>query len=128
MTPRFSAVFFGDKAPPCRRVVTVVSLALAGAAAVLWSMPDPLTARAGALAVFCLTLWLGETVRPWVPTLLLLLLTPLFLGGLKPGFGWLPWAWFALGALGTLVQMRWTGGDKGRVVKANKKKGLPKEE
>lgn len=45
-----------------------------------------------------------------------------------PGFGWLPWAWFALGAFGTLVQMRWTGGDKGRVVKSNKKKGLPKEE
>jgi hypothetical protein len=45
-----------------------------------------------------------------------------------PGLAWLPWAWFALGAFGTLVQMRWTGGDKGRVVKANKKKGLPKEE
>lgn len=44
-----------------------------------------------------------------------------------PGLSWLPWAWFALGAFGTLVQMRWTGGDKGRVVKPNKRKGLPKE-
>jgi hypothetical protein len=44
-----------------------------------------------------------------------------------PGQWWLPWAWFGLGALGTLIQMRWTGGDKGRVVKPNKKKGLPKE-
>ena len=32
-----------------------------------------------------------------------------------PGQAWLPWAWLALGALGTLVQMRWTGGDRGRV-------------
>ncbi len=44
-----------------------------------------------------------------------------------PGLSWLPWAWFALGAFGTLVQMLWTGGDRGRVVKTNKKKGLPKE-
>ena len=40
----------------------------------------------------------------------------------RPGAGWLPWAWLALGAFGTLVQMRWTGGERGRVVKANKKK------
>jgi len=45
-----------------------------------------------------------------------------------PGLSWLPWAWFALGAVGTLVQMMWTGGDRGRVVKTNKKKGLPKSE
>jgi hypothetical protein len=39
---------------------------------------------------------------------------------------WLPWAWVALGAFGTLIQMRWTGGDRGRIGKAaakpNKKK------
>src|SRR4030095_9700973 len=41
-----------------------------------------------------------------------------------PGMRWLPWAWVALGALGALVQMRWTGGDRGRIGKAkpNKKK------
>jgi len=42
-----------------------------------------------------------------------------------PGMRWLPWAWFALGVFGTLVQGRWTGGDRGRVgkaAKANKKK------
>jgi len=44
-----------------------------------------------------------------------------------PGLAWVPWAWLVLGALGSLVQMRWTGADKGRVVKPNKKKGLPKE-
>ena len=90
MTPGISAVFSGDRPPPRRRVVTVVSLALAGAAAVLWAMPDPLTGRAGALAVLCLALWLGEIVRPWVPTVLLLLLTPPGLGGFKAGFGWVP--------------------------------------
>lgn len=43
-----------------------------------------------------------------------------------PGMRWLPWTWFIIGAFGTLVQMRWTGGDRGRVGKANKKK-VPKE-
>jgi len=46
-----------------------------------------------------------------------------------PGMGWMPWAWIALGAFGTLVQMRWTGGDRGRIgKKSNRKKGLPKDE
>ncbi|OFW45627.1 MAG: hypothetical protein A3J29_05610 [Acidobacteria bacterium RIFCSPLOWO2_12_FULL_67_14b] len=45
-----------------------------------------------------------------------------------PGLSWLPWAWLALGAFGTLVQMRWTGGERGRVVKSNKKKAPKAEE
>ena len=45
-----------------------------------------------------------------------------------PGLGWLPWTWFALGAFGTLVQMRWTGGDRGRVGKKPNQKKLPKQE
>jgi hypothetical protein len=36
-----------------------------------------------------------------------------------PGMRWLPWAWFAVGAFGALVQMRWTGGERGRVGKPN---------
>lgn len=32
-----------------------------------------------------------------------------------PGQAWLPWVWLGLGAMGTLVQMYWTGGDRGRV-------------
>lgn len=40
---------------------------------------------------------------------------------------WLPWAWVALGAFGTLVQMRWTGGERGRVVKPNKKREPKKD-
>ena len=39
-----------------------------------------------------------------------------------PGQKWVLAAWLILGAAGTLVQMRWTGGDRGRVVKPNKKK------
>src|SRR5918993_1496131 len=39
-----------------------------------------------------------------------------------PDTAWLPWAWVALGAFGTLVQMRWTGGERGRGVEPNKKK------
>ena len=27
----------------------------------------------------------------------------------------MPWAFIAIGAVGTLVQMYWTGGDKGRI-------------
>jgi hypothetical protein len=50
--------------------------------------------------------------NPWV----IYPLTP------RPELEWLPWAWVALGAFGTLVQMRWTGGERGRVVKPNKKK------
>jgi len=45
----------------------------------------------------------------------------------RPELAWLPWAWVALGAFGTLVQMRWTGGERGRVVKPNKKKEPKKE-
>jgi MFS family permease len=48
-----------------------------------------------------------------------------------PGMRWVPWAWILIGAFGTLVQMRWTGGDRGRVgkaAKANKKKPAPREE
>jgi hypothetical protein len=39
-----------------------------------------------------------------------------------PGQRWVPWAWIALGAVGTLVQMYVTGGERGRVVRSNKKK------
>ena len=45
-----------------------------------------------------------------------------------PGMRWLPWAWVALGAFGTLIQMRWTGGDRGRVGKKTNKKKAAKEE
>ena len=44
-----------------------------------------------------------------------------------PGQRWVPWAWFALGAFGTLVQMFVTGGESGRVVRPNRKKEARKD-
>ncbi len=44
-----------------------------------------------------------------------------------PGQAWLPWAWLGLGVAGTVVQMYWTAGDRGRVVKPNKKKAAKAE-
>ena len=38
-----------------------------------------------------------------------------------PGERWVPYAWLALGAIGTGVQLGFTGGEKGRVVKRKKK-------
>ncbi len=38
-----------------------------------------------------------------------------------PGQQWIPYAWLALGAIGTGVQLGITGGEKGRVVKRRKK-------
>jgi MFS family permease len=44
-----------------------------------------------------------------------------------PGQRWVPWAWMALGLVGTLVQMFVTGGQSGRIVRANKRKEIKKE-
>ena len=44
-----------------------------------------------------------------------------------PGQGWVLWAWVALGLVGTLVQMFVTGGQRGRIVKPNKRKDVKKE-
>ena len=38
-----------------------------------------------------------------------------------PGQRWLPVAWIVLGLIGTGVQLGWTGGEKGRVVRRKKK-------
>jgi hypothetical protein len=39
-----------------------------------------------------------------------------------PGQAWVPWAFIALGAAGTLVQLYWTAGERGRVGKKKPKK------
>jgi hypothetical protein len=39
-----------------------------------------------------------------------------------PGQAWVPWTFLALGAAGTVVQMYWTGGERGRVVRKKKLK------
>jgi len=38
-----------------------------------------------------------------------------------PGQRWVPFAWVILGLIGTGVQLGWTGGEKGRVVRRKKK-------
>ncbi len=38
-----------------------------------------------------------------------------------PDQAWLPLAWIVLGLIGTAVQLGWTGGEKGRVVRRKKK-------
>ena len=38
-----------------------------------------------------------------------------------PGRGWVPVAWFVLGLIGTTVQLGWTGGERGRIVRRKKK-------
>jgi hypothetical protein len=38
-----------------------------------------------------------------------------------PGRGWVPVAWIVLGLVGTTVQLGWTGGERGRVVRRKKK-------
>lgn len=37
-----------------------------------------------------------------------------------PGQKWVPYAWAILGLIGAVVQMGWTGGEKGRVVRRRK--------
>ena len=39
-----------------------------------------------------------------------------------PGQSWVFWAWAALGLIGTGVQLRWTGGERGRIGKRSRKK------
>ena len=38
-----------------------------------------------------------------------------------PGQRWVPMAWIVLGLIGTAVQLGWTGGERGRVVRRRKK-------
>ena len=39
-----------------------------------------------------------------------------------PGRGWIKLAWIVLGLIGATVQLGWTGGERGRVVRRKKKK------
>lgn len=50
-------------------------------------IPDPLQARAVAIAAFCLVLWLGEAVPAFVPSFLLLAAVPLLIPGKEYALG-----------------------------------------
>lgn len=64
---------------------SAAALALLGLAA-FGLIPDPVHARAAFLGGACLLLWLLELVPPFVPTLLLLVGTPLLLGPLGDAY------------------------------------------
>jgi sodium-dependent dicarboxylate transporter 2/3/5 len=91
VTSRPTAFAWVLGAKPSHRRLAAALLVGSMAAAACWAgLASPVAARASALAVFCLALWLGESVRPWVPTVLLLAVIPALLGPLDPGLGWRP--------------------------------------
>jgi sodium-dependent dicarboxylate transporter 2/3/5 len=113
--------------------------AIAGGIAVaisLFFIPDPVQAKAVAIASICLALWLTEAVPPFVPTLLLLSLIPIALNGttyrLSTVMGWMadPVLLLFLGgfSLGVAAQrygidaaitglaVRWSGGQRLRLL------------
>ena len=84
-----------------QRYVIILGTAFGGAWTVVvgaprcWAIPPALKAAAAG------DVWVAYPMNP------------------APGQSWVPWAFLALGRHGTLVQMYWTGGDRG---KSGKKK------
>ena len=80
-----------------QRYVIVLGTAFGGAwttvVGVAALMGDPATLKAAAQG----DIWVAYPMNP------------------APGQDWVPWTFLALGAIGTLVQMYWTAGDRGRV-------------
>ena len=110
----------GDRDPP---VLAVIFMAIAGAAASMylqryfiivgtafggaWTMIVGTVALMGNQAALAaavnVDVWVAYPMNP------------------APDQGWLPIAWLALGVIGTAVQLGFTGGEKGRVVRRQKK-------
>jgi sodium-dependent dicarboxylate transporter 2/3/5 len=77
-----------DAAGARRRKLAWTGAALAVlATTALLGVRDPIHARAAILGACCIALWLTELVPPFVPTLLLLVGTPLLLGGFGEQYG-----------------------------------------
>lgn len=70
-----------------RRIAVSLVASAALVLVALSTIHDPLRARAAAVAGTCLVLWLSEAVPPFVPTLLLLAVAPVVLGGFGPEHG-----------------------------------------
>jgi sodium-dependent dicarboxylate transporter 2/3/5 len=68
-----------------RLAASAAAILVVAVPALLW-IPDPTMARAAVVAAVFLALSLSEAVPPFVPTLVLLVLTPLVLGPLDPRF------------------------------------------
>ncbi len=86
-----------------QRYVTVVGTAFGGAWAMLVGGLAVAGDKAKLAAAAAGDVWVPYPMHP------------------APGQVWVPWAWLALGLVGVFMQLRVTGGSRGRVVKKNKK-------
>jgi solute carrier family 13 (sodium-dependent dicarboxylate transporter), member 2/3/5 len=68
------------------RQLLALAAIIAVAIAACWSIPDPTLARATVIAAAYLVLCLSEVVPPFVPTIVLLVATPLLLGPVSERF------------------------------------------
>jgi hypothetical protein len=80
-----------------QRYVIIVSTAFAGAWTLIVGVMALLGNRPAITAGEAREIWVVYPLDP------------------APGQGWVPIAWMVLGAVGTAVQLGWTGGDKGRI-------------
>jgi len=69
-----------------RKILVTLCVAIGGALALLYAVPDPQAARALALSFVYLVLALTELVPPFVPTMFLLAATPIALGPLSKNY------------------------------------------
>jgi hypothetical protein len=86
-----------------QRYVIIVSTAFGGAWTLMAGVMALLGNRAAMAAADARDVWVIYPLDP------------------APGQAWVPVVWVLLGAVGTGVQLGWTGGDKGRVGKRRKK-------
>lgn len=68
-----------------RWAVTIIAIFLLSAFPLLF-IESPVYARVTAIAAVCLYLWISESAPPFVPTLLLWALVPIFLGSFDPKY------------------------------------------
>ena len=68
-----------------RWAVTIIAIFLLSAFPLLF-IESPVYARVTAIAAVCLYLWISESAAPFVPTLLLWALVPIFLGSFDPKY------------------------------------------
>jgi hypothetical protein len=105
-------------------ILVVVLCAIAGAAAAMWLQRWFIivsTGFGGAWTILVGTLaMLGDTkAMAAAATADVWVVYPL---NPAPGQRWIFWAWLLLGAVGTAVQLGWTGGEKRRPVRRGRKK------
>jgi hypothetical protein len=106
--PHFLAVVFlsiagATAAMYLQRYFIIVGTGFGGAWTIIVGAMAALGDRAALAAAAAGDVWVAYPMNP------------------APGQRWVPFAWLALGAIGTGVQLGFTGGEKGRVVRRKKK-------